>query len=64
MGHSLPSFFLMKKKDAVYGDLDGRMVPLIRCSLTNLCSSASSSCDNGMSFPGKDVGAPGLSSIV
>src|SRR6267142_5351525 len=64
MGRSLPSFFLMKKHDAVYRDLDGRMVPLPRCSLTNLHSSASSGCDSGMSFPGSDAGAPGLSSIA
>jgi len=54
----------MKKKDAVYGDFDGRMVPLPRCSLTNLRNSVSSACDRGMSFPGNDVGAPGLSSIA
>ena len=54
----------MKKNDAVYRDLDGRMVPLPKCSLTNLRSSASSGCDSGISFPGSDAGAPGLSSIV
>ena len=48
----------------MYGDLDGRMVPLPRCSLTNLRSSASSGWDSGMSFPGSDTGAPGLSSIA
>jgi len=64
MGRSLPSFFLMKKKDAVYRDLDGWMVPLSRCSLMNLHSSMSSGCDKGMSFPGRDAGAPGLSSIA
>jgi len=64
MGRSLPSFFLIKKKDAVYDDFDGQMVPLPRCSLTNLCSSASSGCDNGISFPGNDTGAPGLSSMA
>ena len=64
MGHNLPSFFLMKKKDAVYGDLDGRMVPLPRCSLMNFRSSASSGCDSGISLPGSDAGAPGLSSIA
>ena len=60
----MPSFFLIKKNDAVYGDLDGQMVPLPRCSLTNLRSSASSGCDKGMSFPGRDTGAPGLSSMA
>src|SRR6266850_567855 len=54
----------MKKNDAVYGDLDGLMVPLPRCSLTNLHSSASSGWDSGISFPGSDTGAPGLSSIA
>jgi len=54
----------MKKNDAVYGDLDGRIVPLPRCSFTNLRSSASSGCDSGMSFPGSNAGAPGLSSIA
>src|SRR6266850_3263939 len=54
----------MKKNDAVYGDLDGRMVPLPKCSLVNFCSSASSGCDNGISFPGSDAGAPGLSSMA
>ena len=48
----------------MYGDLDGRMVPLPRCSLTNLRSSASSGCESGISFPGNDAGAPGLSSMA
>src|SRR6267142_4434973 len=64
MGRSLPSFFLMKKNDTVYGDLDSWMVPLPRCSLTNLHNLASSGCDSGISFPGSDAGAPGLSSIA
>jgi|SRR6266850_2202501 len=64
MGRNFPSFFLMKKKDAVYGLLDGQMVPLMRCSLTNLRSSASSGCDKGISFLGRDAGAPGFSSIA
>src|SRR6267142_4628866 len=54
----------MKKNDAVYGDLDGRMVPLPRCSFTNFRSSASSGCESGISFPGNDAGAPGLSSMA
>ena len=40
------------------------MVPLPRCSLMNLRSSASSSCDSRISFPGSNAGAPGLSSIA
>ena len=64
MGCNLPSFFLMKKNDTVYGLLDGRMVPLIKCSFMNFLSSPSSGCDNGISFPGRDAGAPGLSSIA
>jgi len=48
----------------VYGDFDGRIVPLPRCSLTNLCNSVNSAYDRGMSFLGNDAGAPGLSSIV
>src|SRR6266850_5127081 len=64
MSRSLPSFFLMEKNDAVYRDLDSWMVPLPRCSLMNLHSSASSGCDKGISFPGRDAGALGLSSIA
>ena len=54
----------MKKNNAVYGDLDGWIVPLLRCSLTNLRSLASSGWDSGMSFLGSDAGAPGLSSMA
>ena len=48
----------------MYRDFDGWMVPLPKCSLTNLHSSTNSACDRGISFPGNDAGAPGLSSIV
>jgi hypothetical protein len=44
--------------------LDGRIVPLLRCSLTNLRSCSSSACDNGISLPGSAAGAPGLRSIA
>jgi len=54
----------MKKKDAVYGLLDGRMVPLSKCSLTNLRNSVSSGWDSGISLPGSDAGTPGLSSMA
>src|SRR6267142_2151221 len=54
----------MKKNDVVYGDLDGRMVPLPRCSFTNFRSSASSGCESGISFLGSDAGAPGLTSMA
>jgi hypothetical protein len=30
----------------------------------NFCSSLSSTCYKGISFPGRDAGAPGFSSIV
>ena len=37
---------------------------VLRCSNMNFCSSLSSACDKGISFPGSDTRAPGLSSIA
>src|SRR5579863_6030482 len=54
----------MKKKDAVYGLFDGRIVFLCRCSLTNLRSSSSSGWDRRISLAGKALGAPGFNSIA
>src|SRR6266403_2956602 len=47
MGQSFPSFFLMKKKGAAYGDLDSRMYPFQRCSPKNSVSLVSWSWDSG-----------------
>src|SRR5487761_1183966 len=54
----------MKKNDAVYGLLDGRIVPLPRCSFMNLRSSAISVWDSWISLAGRDAGAPGFNSIA
>ena len=40
------------------------MVPLFRCSPTNLCTLAISSCVSGRSLPGNDFGASGSNSIA
>ena len=60
----MPSFFLTKKKFAAYGLQDSRIVPLCRCSATNLCASAISSCVRGRSRPGSVDGALGSSSMA
>jgi hypothetical protein len=40
------------------------MVPLERCSFTNLWSSSNSVWDSGISLPGNAAGVPGLSSMA
>ena len=54
----------MKKKRALYGLLDGLMVPCLVCSTTNLCNSSCLACNSRISLPGSAAGAFGLSSIV
>ena len=49
----------MKKKFAVYGLQDGRMVLHFKCSSMNLCASSISACVRGNSLPGSVSGAPG-----
>jgi hypothetical protein len=44
--------------------LKGRIVPRVRCSLTNFLSTPSSVWLSGISLPGSAAGAPGLRSIV
>src|SRR6266403_4300273 len=61
---SFPSFFFTKKKFAVYGLHDSRMVPQVRCSCMNLWTSSISFWLRGKSRPGIVVGALGSSSIV
>src|SRR6266481_9183923 len=61
---SFLSFFFMKKKFAAYGLHDSRMVPRVRCSCMNLCTSSISFWLRGRSHPGIVVGAPGSSSIA
>ena len=53
----------MKKKFAAYGLHDSRMVPLFRCSSTNLCTSAISSCVRGRCLPGNNFGALGATQL-
>src|SRR5579863_6177100 len=54
----------MKKKDAVYGLFDGRIVFLCKCSLMNLRNSSSSGWDNRINLAGKALGAPGFNSMA
>src|SRR5579863_8128636 len=54
----------MKKKDAVYGLFDGRIVFLCKCSLTNLRSSSSSGWDSRINLAGRALGAPGFNSMA
>ena len=64
MGRSFPSFFLTKKKLAAYELHDSQIVPLFRCSSTNLWTSIISSWVSGSSWPGSDLGAFGSNSIA
>src|SRR6266436_2993524 len=57
MGRSFPSFFLIKKKGAAYGDFDSRMYPLRRCSPRKSVSWESWSRDNGYILQSKTAGA-------
>src|SRR5216683_4584386 len=64
MGHNFPFFFLMKKKAAAYGLLDGHIVPRSTCSLRNFCSSSSSNCESHIFRLMRVAGAPGFSSMA
>ena len=48
----------------MYGLLEGRIVPLNKCSFTNLRSSPISVWDSQISLAGRDAGAPGFNSIA
>src|SRR6266403_4018559 len=64
MGQSFPSFFLMKKKGAAYGDLDSRMYPFQRCSPKNSVSLVSWSWDSGYILQSRFVRASSFRLIV
>ena len=64
MGCSFPSFFLMKKKEEVYGDIEGTIYPFSSCSSIQTSSVASSSQVIGYTLQLMESGAPGLRVIV
>src|SRR6266851_6330045 len=64
MGCSFPFFFLMKKKGAVYGLLDGCIIPYAICSFRNLESLPCSNCKSYIVLPVSVGGAPGFKSMA
>jgi hypothetical protein len=54
----------MKKNRLLYGLFNSHIVPRLVWSATKLQSSCCLVWQRGMSFPGRDAGAPGLRSII
>jgi len=63
-GHSSPLFFLMKKKGAAYGLLDGQIYPFSSCFFRNSFNAPCSGCVKEYTFLGMEFGALGFRSIA